>query len=99
MSVVPPTLLHSYTPTLNMLSLSFQNVTKSFDKTIAVNDLSLEVPAGELFFLLGPSGCGKTTCLRLTAGFYQPDRGVLKFGERVMNNVPPHPRNTGRVSE
>src|SRR5215210_5097792 len=80
-----------------MLSLSFQNVTKRFDKTIAVNDLSLEVQAGELFFLLGPSGCGKTTCLRMTAGFYQPDGGVLKFGERVMNNVPPHRRNTGMV--
>jgi iron(III) transport system ATP-binding protein len=80
-----------------MLSLSFQNVSKRFDKTIAVNDLSLEVQTGELFFLLGPSGCGKTTCLRMTAGFYQPDDGVLKFGDRVMNNVPPHRRNTGMV--
>ena len=80
-----------------MLSLSFQNVQKRFDSTIVVRDLSLEIGAGELFFLLGPSGCGKTTCLRMVAGFYQPDGGQLRFGERVINNVPPHKRNTGMV--
>ncbi len=80
-----------------MLSVSFQNVSKLFDKSLAVNDLTLDVKAGELFFLLGPSGCGKTTSLRMVAGFYAPDRGLLKFGERAMNSVPPHKRNTGMV--
>lgn len=47
--------------------------------------------------LLGPSGCGKTTLLRLLAGFYPPDAGELWFGERRMNDVPPHRRNTGMV--
>ena len=80
-----------------MLSLSFQNIRKQFDSTIVIRDLSLDIREGELFFLLGPSGCGKTTCLRMVAGFYQPDGGELRFGERVMNDVPPHKRNTGMV--
>lgn len=80
-----------------MLSLTFQNIQKRFDKTIVVHDLTLHVEAGELFFLLGPSGCGKTTCLRMVAGFYQPDGGEMRFGDKVMNEVPPHKRNTGMV--
>ncbi len=80
-----------------MTSLSFQNICKRFDKTIVVRDLTLDIAAGELFFLLGPSGCGKTTCLRMVAGFYKPDGGQLLFGDRVMNVVPPHKRNTGMV--
>jgi iron(III) transport system ATP-binding protein len=80
-----------------MLSLTFENTTKRFGETVAVNDLSLRIEAGELFFLLGPSGCGKTTCLRMVAGFETPDEGVLRFGERVVNEVPPHKRNAGMV--
>jgi iron(III) transport system ATP-binding protein len=80
-----------------MLPLSFQDISKHFDKTIAVDHLSLDARAGELFFLLGPSGCGKTTCLRMVAGFLQPDSGTLLFGDKPMNNVPPHKRNTGMV--
>ena len=80
-----------------MVSLSFHNIRKQFDSTVVVKDLSLDIREGELFFLLGPSGCGKTTCLRMVAGFYQPDGGTLQFGERTMNDVPPHKRNTGMV--
>ena len=80
-----------------MVSLSFRNIRKQFDSTVVVKDLSLDIAEGELFFLLGPSGCGKTTCLRMVAGFYQPDGGQLLFGERAMNDVPPHKRNTGMV--
>ena len=80
-----------------MVSLQFQNIQKRFDKTVVVPDLTLHIGEGELFFLLGPSGCGKTTCLRMVAGFYQPDGGQILFGDRVMNRVPPHQRNTGMV--
>ena len=79
------------------MEIHFDHVVKSFDTTKAVNDVCLEIGEGELFFLLGPSGCGKTTCLRIIAGFYQPDTGRLMFGERVMNGVPPHKRNAGMV--
>jgi iron(III) transport system ATP-binding protein len=67
------------------------------DTTLAMNRVSLEIETGELFFLLGPSGCGKSTCLRTIAGFYQPDSGQLFFDDNLMNDVPPHKRNTGMV--
>ncbi|MFQ6040326.1 MAG: ABC transporter ATP-binding protein [Candidatus Poribacteria bacterium] len=79
------------------VEVHLQNVVKSFDDVAAVDDVTLDVKKGELFFLLGPSGCGKTTCLRIIAGFYQPDSGNLYFGDRLMNDVPPHKRNTGMV--
>ena len=79
------------------MEIRLDHIVKTFDTTKAVNDVCLEIAEGELFFLLGPSGCGKTTCLRIIAGFYQPDAGRLMFGDRVMNGVPPHKRNTGMV--
>jgi ABC-type Fe3+/spermidine/putrescine transport system ATPase subunit len=79
------------------VAVRLDRVVKAFDTTVAVNDVSLEIREGELFFLLGPSGCGKTTCLRIIAGFYAPDVGELRFGDRVMNKVRPHKRNTGMV--
>ncbi len=79
------------------IEVRLANVVKTFDTTFALDGISLNVEKGELFFLLGPSGCGKTTCLRTIAGFYQPDSGELFFGDNLMNNVPPHKRNTGMV--
>ncbi len=79
------------------VEVRLEHIVKAFDTTIAVNDVSLEIKEGELFFLLGPSGCGKTTCLRILAGFYEPDSGKLMFDDREMSRVPPHKRNTGMV--
>lgn len=79
------------------MRVSIRNLTKKFGPTWALTDVSLEIESRELFFLLGPSGCGKTTLLRLIAGFYQPDAGELLFGDKPMQGVPPHQRNTGMV--
>ena len=79
------------------MKITVRNLTKRFGATPVLKDISLEIHDRELFFLLGPSGCGKTTLLRLIAGFYQPDGGELLFGNRRMNDVPPHRRNTGMV--
>ncbi|MCC7375909.1 MAG: ABC transporter ATP-binding protein [Verrucomicrobiales bacterium] len=74
-----------------------RQVSKRFAAARVLHEISFEVAERELFFLLGPSGCGKTTLLRLIAGFYQPEGGELYFGERLMNGVEPHRRNTGMV--
>jgi len=79
------------------VEVQLQNVVKLFDDVRAVDDVTLDIEKGELFFLLGPSGCGKTTCLRTVAGFYRPDSGNLYFDDGLMNDVPPHKRNTGMV--
>lgn len=79
------------------VSVQLSHITKAFGTTYAVNDVSLTIESGELFFLLGPSGCGKSTLLRVIAGFYRPDAGQLMFDEEDMINVPPHQRNTGMV--
>src|SRR5688572_9502739 len=79
------------------MRIAVENLTKRFGPLAAVSDVSLSVEQGELFTLLGPSGCGKTTLLRLLAGFYTPDAGEIRFGDRVVNEVPPHERGIGMV--
>jgi iron(III) transport system ATP-binding protein len=80
-----------------MVGITLRNLTKRYGRVLAVDDVTLEVRPGELFFLLGPSGCGKTTLLRLVAGFVEPDAGSIHFGARRIDAVPAHRRNTGMV--
>src|SRR5882724_12778494 len=77
--------------------LSLKNLSKRFDKTAAVTDVSLDVERGEFFGLLGPSGCGKTTTLRMIAGLEQPDAGSIAFDERDITNMPAERRGFGMV--
>ena len=79
------------------VSISIRNLVKNFGATKALNQVSLEIEPGELFFLLGPSGCGKTTLLRHIAGFYTPDGGTILIGGDDVTGVPPHKRDTGMV--
>ncbi len=80
-----------------MVGISIRNITKRFGDTVAVDNVSLDIAKGDLFFLLGPSGCGKTTILRMIAGFETPSSGEILFDERPILNVPAHKRNTGLV--
>ncbi len=80
-----------------MTSLRLTNLRKAFDQTVAVEDVSVEVAAGSLFFLLGSSGCGKTTILRMVAGFVEPTAGRIFFGDRDVTAYPPEKRNAGMV--
>ncbi len=77
--------------------LSLKNISKRFDQTPAVSDVSLEVERGEFFGLLGPSGCGKTTTLRMIAGLEKPDSGSIRFEDREITNLPPERRGFGMV--
>jgi spermidine/putrescine ABC transporter ATP-binding subunit len=79
------------------VNITIRDVVKQFGAVTAVDRADLTVRDGELFTLLGPSGCGKTTLLRLLAGFYQPDSGEIRFGDRVVSGLPPYERNIGMV--
>src|SRR5690242_2989540 len=86
----------------DMVAIDIERVTKRFaaaggTATIAVDEVSLRIPSGALFFLLGPSGCGKTTLLRMVAGFILPTEGRIRFDTQDMTYVPPHERDTGMV--
>jgi spermidine/putrescine ABC transporter ATP-binding subunit len=77
--------------------LRLRQLTKSFGAAKAVDQISLDVPAGAFVSLLGPSGSGKTTTLNLIAGFLTPDAGDILLDERSIADVPPHKRNIGMV--
>jgi putative spermidine/putrescine transport system ATP-binding protein len=80
-----------------MTALSLDNVTKTFGSTIALDDFSIAIRAGEFVSLLGPSGCGKTTALRVVAGFEIPNSGSVLVGGTDVSNIPAHRRNMGMV--
>ena len=72
-------------------------VVKRFGWTAAVDKVSLEIPKGAFATLLGPSGCGKTTLLRMIAGFYEPDSGVMYLDNKRIDQLPAHKRGTAMV--
>jgi iron(III) transport system ATP-binding protein len=83
-------------------TIEIQNLSKHYKGftsgiTKAVDNISLRIEAGELFFLLGPSGCGKTTLLRMIAGFIEPTSGKILFNGRDVARIAPAKRNTGMV--
>jgi multiple sugar transport system ATP-binding protein len=78
--------------------VTFDRVSKIFaDGTKAVSEMDLGVEDGEFMVLVGPSGCGKTTALRMVAGLEEISEGVLKIGDRVVNQVPPRDRDIAMV--
>jgi sulfate transport system ATP-binding protein len=71
------------------MSIQVENISKRFGEFNALNNVSLEIPEGELIALLGPSGCGKTSLLRVIAGLEQPDAGrvLLNGADRTASHV------------
>jgi iron(III) transport system ATP-binding protein len=82
-----------------MKSIRINTISKVYPGTDApaVDAVSLDIPAGEFFFLLGPSGCGKTTLLRMIAGLTTPTSGSIHLGERDVTDLPAEKRNTALV--
>ena len=83
------------------VGVRISGLSKSYGNVLAVDDITLDVPAGEFVTLLGPSGCGKTTTLRSIAGLEEPDVGTIEIGDQVVFDagatVPVHERRLGMV--
>lgn len=60
-------------------TLALNDVSKSFERRLVVNDLNLAIGPGELYALLGPNGAGKTTTMRMAAGLLAPDAGSIRI--------------------
>ncbi|SDF66269.1 ABC transporter ATP-binding protein [Sporolituus thermophilus] len=86
----------------NSKSVRLQNLVKRYNGAagrgvLAVNDVTLDVAAGEFVTLLGPSGCGKTTILRMIAGFETPTSGNIYIGGEEVTRLTPDKRDTAMV--
>ncbi len=87
------------------MNITLENLTKRFPargrkaqgETVAVKDLSFEIPDGMLVGLLGPSGCGKSTTLNMICGLEAPSEGKIFFGEEEVTHLPPELRGVGMV--
>lgn len=81
-----------------MTQVLLSHLTKQYsEEQTAVDDLSLDIPAGKLTALLGPSGCGKTTILKLIAGLISPTSGDIFFNDESTANVPAEQRGAVMV--
>ncbi|MGH3346770.1 MAG: ABC transporter ATP-binding protein, partial [Nocardioides sp.] len=72
--------------------LTLRDLTVAFDGEPVVDDVSLEVPDGDVLAVLGPSGCGKSTMLRAIAGLEQPRAGSIAWDGEDVGSVPTHRR-------
>ena len=75
----------------------FNNITKHFNQTEALSNVSFSIEEGEFFSILGPSGCGKTTLLRILAGFETPDSGNLLLNNQNITYLPTNKRPVNTV--
>src|SRR6478672_6646298 len=80
-----------------MASVTFEHVVKKYGDVLAINDLNIEIRDKEFLVLVGPSGCGKSTALRMIAGLEEISGGILRIGDRIVNNVAPKDRDIAMV--
>lgn len=77
--------------------INLQNISKSYDGQLILDDLNLYIRENEFLTLLGPSGCGKTTTLRILGGFEAPDSGRVIFDGKDITSLPPNKRQLNTV--
>jgi branched-chain amino acid transport system ATP-binding protein len=73
-----------------MALLEIRDVTRRFGGIVAIDDVSLDVEAGQIVGLIGPNGAGKTTLFNVITRLYKPDSGSLSFNGRSLLRTPPH---------
>lgn len=79
------------------MSIDIANIKKSFGRTQVLNDISLNIPSGQMVALLGPSGSGKTTLLRIIAGLEHQNSGQIRFNGQDVSRVHARERKVGFV--
>ncbi|MBW2618916.1 MAG: ATP-binding cassette domain-containing protein, partial [Deltaproteobacteria bacterium] len=77
--------------------ITIDHASKKFDSFVALKDIDLKIEGGEFICIIGPAGCGKTVLLRLINGFERPTEGDIKFGDEIVNDVPPYRRGVPTV--
>ncbi len=82
-----------------MAQIGIQGLTKTYSKTTALDDITLEVQDKEFLVLFGPAGAGKTTLLKMVAGLEYPDEGLVLINGEIVNVIPPANRNISMVFE
>jgi multiple sugar transport system ATP-binding protein len=80
-----------------LMKVRLEKLFKRFEKTIAVDGVTVTIEDGEFFVLLGPSGCGKTTTLRIVAGLETPDEGQIFFDTQEVTHLRPRERDIAMV--
>ena len=80
-----------------MVAVSISQLGKSFDETVVLDGVDVEVADGAFAVLVGPSGCGKSTLLRLIAGLERPTTGRIRFGQRDVTELAPRDRDVAMV--
>ncbi len=77
--------------------INLENISKSYDNQLVLDEMNLYIRENEFLTLLGPSGCGKTTTLRIIGGFETPDKGRVIFDGADITRIPPHKRQLNTV--
>ncbi len=80
-----------------MASVTLEAIRKSFGEVHVVRGVDLEIADGEFLVLVGSSGCGKSTLLRMLAGLERPTEGLIRIGDRIVNDAPPRDRDIAMV--
>ena len=82
---------------LDKYNVVLKNVSKTYDDTLVLDNVDIELEKGQFYTLLGPSGCGKTTILNIIAGFTDVTSGEVYLNGKKVNDVPANKRKVNTV--